>query len=232
MDHALGIVVVATHKMERTIHQIFFRFDSRKLRDYPVFVASHKAFKRMRGWTYKLWNEKDVEQLCRTHYPGLWKTYRGLKYDIQRVDVAKYLLADSLGGVIVDLDVIPLTHISNIVAGRPYVFDRCSRNGIIANDFFYVGAGGLPGIEAYFKKNLARINAIDAYKQRKMRYIFHSTGPDFFSRYLKRAGLARHVQSLSNRSFLNPKQSHRNVRSTDPKLEIVHHLSWVPQLRK
>ena len=166
--------------MERTIHQIFFRFDGRSMRDYPVFVASHVAFKRMRGWTYKLWNEKDVEQLCRTHYPGLWKTYRGLKYDIQRVDVAKYLLADSLGGVIVDLDVIPLTHISNIVAGRPYVFDRCSRNGIIANDFFYVGAGGLPGIEAYFKKNLARINAIDAYKQRKMRYIFSQHWPRFF----------------------------------------------------
>ena len=168
----LDIVVAATHKMERTIHQIFFRFDARSMRDCPVFVASHNAFKQMRGWAYKLWNEKDVEQLCHARYPRLWKTYRGLKYDIQRVDIAKYLIADSVGGVVVVMDVMPLTHISNIVDGRPYVFDRCSRKGIIANDFFYVGAGGLPGIEAYIKKNLARINAIDAYKQRKMRYIF------------------------------------------------------------
>ena len=218
--------------MERTIHQIFFRFDGRSMRDYPVFVASHDAFKRMRGWTYKLWNEKDVEQLCRAQYPRLWKTYRGLKYDIQRVDIAKYLIADSLGGVVVDLDVMPLTHISNIIDGRPYVFDRCSRKGIIANDFFFVKPGaGLPGLVDYFKKNLVRVNGIPAYNQREMRYVFQSYGPDFWSRYLKRAGLARHVQSLSNRFFLDPKQSHRIVRSTDPKLEIVHHLSWVPQLR-
>ena len=217
--------------MQHTIHQIFFRFNGNEFRDYPVFVASHNAFKRMRGWRYKLWNEQDVEQLCRAQYPGLLETYRGLKYDIQRVDIAKYLIADSLGGVVVDLDVMPLTHISNIVADRPYVFDRCSRKGVVANDFFYVAPGqGLPGLVDYFKANLERVGAIPVYEQRKMRYVFHTTGPDFFTRYLKRAGLREYVQALSNRSFLDQRQSHRHIRSPAPKLDIVHHLSWVPQL--
>ena len=93
-------------------------------------------------------------------------------------------------GLIADLDVLPRCHVSKIVAGNmPYVFDRCSRQGIIANDFFDAGPSGLPGIFEYFKRNLARVNSIPAYEQRKMRYVFQTCGPDFFTRYLKRAGL-------------------------------------------
>ena len=218
--------------MQHTIHQFFFRFNGKELRDYPMFVASHKAFKHARGWRYKLWNEKSVEHLCKSMYPQLWATYTRLRYPIQRVDLAKYMVADTFGGIISDLDVLPMCHVNKIVDGStPYVFDRCSRHGIIANDFFYVAPGqGLPGLVEYSKTNLGRVDAIPAYSQRKMRYVFQTTGPDFFTRYVKRAGLIEYVQAISNRSFLDPKQSHRNIWSADPKLEIVHHLSWVPQL--
>jgi len=214
----------------RRIHQIFFQFDDRRLEDYPVFAASNRAFMDVAGWEYRLWDEEQVELLCQSVYPKLWNTYRSLKFAIQKVDLAKYMIADSCHGVVCDLDVIPLSHLDHIVSDRPYLFDRCSRKHIICNDFFYVGEAGLPGIFAYFAENLARINAIHAYKQRKMRYVFHTTGPDFFTRYLKRAGLSEHVAAISNRSFLDPRQRHRNVNATKPKLDIVHHLSWAPQL--
>ena len=64
-----------------------------------------------------------------------------------------------------------------------------------------------------------------------MRYVFNTTGPDFFTRYLKRTGLTRYAARLSARSFLDPRQKHREVVSPGAKLDIVHHLSWLPQLR-
>ena len=215
----------------KTIHQIFFNFDDRSLQDYPTFAASHAAFRRMRGWRYRLWNEKSVERLCKSRFPQLWVTYRRLRYPIQRVDLAKYMIAHAHGGLIADLDVLPRCHVSKIVAGnRPYVFDRCSRQGIIANDFFYAGPGGFLGIFEYFKRNLARVNSIPAYAQRKMRYVFQTSGPDFFTRYLKRAGLVRYVRAMSNRTFLDRKERHRKVKAARPYIDVIHHLSWVQQL--
>ena len=217
--------------LRKKIHQIFFKFDKRQLEDFPVFMASHNAFKRMRGWRYCLWDEQAVERLCRTRYPQIWSTYRRLKYDIQRVDLAKYMIADAYGGVVADLDTLPRCHVDNIIGENPYLFDRCSRPNIIANDFFYIGgAGGLPGIFDYFTKNLARVNAIPVYQQRKMRYVFHTTGPDFFTRYLKLRGLRDYVQAISNRTFLDPKQRYRSVSTDNPQIDVIHHLSWASQL--
>ena len=215
----------------RKIHQIFFSFDNRQLNDFPVFVRSHEDFRNM-GWEYKLWNERDAEELCLDRYPHIWETYKGLPYDIQRVDLAKYMIVDTYGGVFSDLDVLPKCHLSEFVNAQPYVFDRCSRANTIANDFFYVGPAGLPGLFDYFLSNLSRVNAIPVYRQRKMRYVFHTTGPDFFTRYLKRSGLNIHTVAISDRTFLDSRQRHRSVNSPNPFLEIVHHLSWAGHVTK
>ena len=194
-----------------------------------MFVASRDAFAAMDGWTHRLWNEEAVDDLISEHYPALLDVYRALRYPVQRVDVAKYVIADALGGVVCDLDVLPRCHIGDI-AVSPCLFAFCSRRNVIANDFFYTEVG-LPGIFDDFASNLARVEAIPVYDRWKMRYVFQTTGPDFFTRYLKRAGLARFAQHLSARSFLDPRQRDREVVCPDAKLTIVHHLSWLPQVR-
>ena len=117
--------------------------------------------------------------------------------------------------------------LDKIVGDRSYLFDRCSRQHVIANDFCHVGPGGLPGIFEYFLTNLQRVNSIPAYQQRKMRYVFQTSGPDFWSRYLKKAGLNKYVEAISDRIFTE--QNHRNVYAPQPMLEIHHQLSWTPQ---
>ena len=96
----------------------------------------------------------------------------------------------------------------------------------------HVGEGGLPGISEYFLANLERVENIPCYEQRRMRKIFQTSGPDFFTRYLKRAGLCKHVEAISNRTFMDPAQKHRSVFAPSPKLEIVHHLSWLSQVAR
>ena len=215
----------------RKIHQIFFRFDSKTLHDYPLFACSQQAFQNMSGWEYQLWDESCAEALCQIKHPELWDSYQTLK-PIQQVDLAKYLVADTCHGIVCDLDVIPLCHADDIVGDRPYLFDRCSRKHIVCNDFMYVGEGGLPNIFDYFLSNLARVNDTPCYEQRRMRKIFQTSGPDFFTRYLKRAGLCNHVEAISNRTFMDPAQKHRSVFAPSPKLEIVHHLSWLSQVAR
>ena len=154
-----------------------------------------------------------------------------MRYPIQRVDLAKYLVANFVGGLVVDLDVLPKCHVNVVIGEKMFVFDRCSRKHVVANDFFYIGEqGALPGICDVFIANLARVNSIKVYEQRKMRYVFHTSGPDFWTRYLKRVGLRGYTLSLSDRIFADPKQARRNIYAEDPKLEVRHQLSWVPQL--
>lgn len=215
----------------RKIHQIFFRFDSKTLHDYPLFARSQQAFQNMSGWEYQLWDESCAEALCQIKYPELWDTYKTIR-PIQQVDLAKYLVADTCHGIVCDLDVIPLCHADDIVGDRAYLFDRCSRKHIVCNDFMYVGEEGLPDIVSYFLENLERVEGIHCYEQRRMRRIFQTSGPDFFTRYLKRAGLCKHVEAISNRTFIDPTQKHRSVSAPNPKLEIMHHLSWLPQVAR
>jgi len=216
--------------MIRRIHQFFFNFNNKRLHDYPIFVRSQELFKAQPGWKYKLWNEKQVELLCRTRYPQLWPRYRRM-LPIQMLDVGKYLVADAVGGLCVDLDVLPRRPLEEVVGTSEYVFDRCSRKGVTANDFFYVGSGGLPGIADFLLANLARVDGIPAYKNRRLRYIFQGTGPDCFTRYLKAAGLAGYTLALSNRTFLDPAQRHRDVRVRGAAIDVIHHLSWTDQVR-
>ena len=122
----------------RKIHQFFFDFDGKTLHDYPIFVESQMLFKSQVGWRYRLWNSKNVKKMCRKFFPKLWPRYKQM-LPIQQVDTGKYLVAHLLGGVVADLDVLIRCNLEKIVGCKPYVFDRCSRFGVIANDFFYVG---------------------------------------------------------------------------------------------
>ena len=217
--------------MIRRIHQIFFDFgDGKSLHDYPFFVQSHNAFRSMPGWRYKLWDEAAVERLLRTRRPELWETYCSLGHPIMRVDMAKYLIADAVGGIVADLDVLPLCHLDAIIGDHPYVFDRCSRKHVVANDFFYVGSGGLPGFWDYFLENLAHVQSVAVYKTWKMRRVFQATGPDCLTRYLRRTGLDQHVRALSTRTFLDARGQRRGVTAHRPLVLVAHHLSWRPHV--
>ena len=167
-----------------------------------------------------------VETLIDANCPEFSPTYESFKYPIQRLDIAKYLVAHHTGGLVADLDILPKCHADKIVGdGVPYLFDRCTRKRIVANDFFYVGAQGLPGLFDDLASNKARLDAIEAYKCRKMRYVFHSTGPDFFSRCLKRTDLDTYTVAISDRIFLDQREARRSVSVPEPQIRVVHHFN-------
>ena len=112
--------------LKRLVHQIFFDFDGRRLEDFPTFVTSRDMYANMKGWSYTLWDESMVAIVLKDKYPHMLDEYNALPHAIQKVDLAKYITADAVGAVVSDLDVVPATHVDNIVP-TPCAFDWCSR---------------------------------------------------------------------------------------------------------
>jgi len=57
--------------------------------------------------TILVWSEDEVRELLRTKYSYLYPLYLSYPYDIQRADVARYVVLHSEGGIYSDLDSYP-----------------------------------------------------------------------------------------------------------------------------
>ena len=191
----------------RRIHQFFWPFPPqyRSIRHFPLFQKSMKAFQKNKRWKYHLWRKSEVLKLCRLKYPHLLKHFKSLKYEINRLDMAKYMVANSYGGIIADLDVIPQQSLDKIIKNKTYLFDRCSRKNIIANDFFYVPKNGLPGLPEFVIKRSRHTKQKKIYNVWKMKSVFYSTGPDALTRYLRNSKLDQHCEAISDRIFKDEK---------------------------
>ena len=58
-----------------------------------------------RNWTSILWTDGSIRAFMRQHYPTFMPTYESYRYNIQRVDAARYFLLYHYGGVYMDLDI-------------------------------------------------------------------------------------------------------------------------------
>lgn len=88
----------------RRIHQTW-----RNLDIPPHWEESRAAWKALHPhWEYILWTDEDLRNLVATRYPELLPYYDFYPHNIQRVDAARYLILDSMGGLYCDLDLVPL----------------------------------------------------------------------------------------------------------------------------
>ena len=56
-------------------------------------------------WTHRLWTDAENRALVAARYPWLLSAYDGYPSDIQRADVARYVVVHAYGGVYADLDI-------------------------------------------------------------------------------------------------------------------------------
>ena len=57
------------------------------------------------GWAHRLWTDAENRALVAARYPWLLAAYDGYPSDIQRADVARYVVVHAHGGVYADLDI-------------------------------------------------------------------------------------------------------------------------------
>jgi len=55
-------------------------------------------------WEYRFWTDADLEEFVRTEFPGFLELYRRYPNNVQRADLARYMLLYRFGGVYADMD--------------------------------------------------------------------------------------------------------------------------------
>jgi mannosyltransferase OCH1-like enzyme len=86
-------------------------------------------------WEYRFWTDADNHALVAEHYPSLLALYDAFPLDINRAELARYLVVRHFGGVYVDMAFECLRPIGPLLSDRPAVFglepaSHCARAAI------------------------------------------------------------------------------------------------------
>ena len=174
-----------------------------------LFKTSMQKWKEVAdtmGATYILWNASMLESLVRQEYPELWDMYCDVRYPIMRCDIGRICIIHSYGGLYSDFDVFPnriqyqQEHLSVTRVKLPptkAMKRKASRLGrqprvrIVLDMEVIIGCAG----HAFFVRWLEHIrceldkrdysNPASPWFDRKMRYIWQTTGPYCMRRFAK-----------------------------------------------
>lgn len=67
-------------------------------------TCQDSVVRNFEGFTYKLWDDQDLEHLIRTKYPWFLHHYLSYPSTIMRVDAARCFILDTYGGIYIDMD--------------------------------------------------------------------------------------------------------------------------------
>jgi mannosyltransferase OCH1-like enzyme len=178
------------------------------LRNMHSFDSLNEAFLRV------VWKEEDIRLLIKKHYPEYESIYRGYRLNIQRADLARYLVLYEYGGVYADLDVSAVRPLGELLAAQPdkrflcfveIVLPEERANAIgegepIRKTGKQMGFGEIPEdcerIASYLvacaPKHPVMLKILEEVKRRsvlkvKRQYdVFYTTGPDLFTTVVHR----------------------------------------------
>src|SRR5438105_4266380 len=81
--------------------------------DYPNFTDSWKQMNK--EFTYVLWDDDKIMALMKEKFPFLIQKYNSLPRFIQKVDIAKFMILYTYGGIYVDLDLECLKSVNDLL---------------------------------------------------------------------------------------------------------------------
>lgn len=161
------------------------------------------------GWEWRLWTDLDNMRFVEEHYPLLLQMYISFPYAIQRVDLVRYLILRTYGGVYADLDLQCFRNIEPLLENSECVFSiehqsHAVRHGVpfIVSNAFMAAVPNHPVFDLILNEIL---NHSPASTLKRDQLILESTGPLMLSRVFRKfpnyCGLKllgyRHLFSLS-----------------------------------
>lgn len=191
------------------IHQIYGLYDDNKsIYDNPLFMESfawyklicdrnNKNLNRNYEYVYILWDKEMCEKLIEI-YPE-FNYYHNVRHKIMKVDIIRFLILYHYGGFYSDLDVIPkienfdflyeAINYDKLFVGHYYWTPQEDGKKIIM-DMEVIGTGMeknkiLYDYLKYIPSQIEEKNNMEIYNSWKIRYVFQTTGPPSFRRFLK-----------------------------------------------
>lgn len=224
----------------KVIHQIYFDLNG-GIENKPLFVKSIHSYKScMPDYLHILWSRSDCERLIKNYMPKVFNFYKNLKYDIQRIDFAKFVIIYLYGGFYSDLDIIANKSFNDLLRKNLIFYKHAKSNKKnpyngkkekYANDFF--GSEKNSNLWLYVIKeciiNYRTVASKPIYDIWKGRFVLQTTGPYFFTRAILKY---ENQFNLSRLSICYCAKVNDEVNESDYHITNIPQSSWFSSLKK
>ena len=198
------------------VHQVYGVYDDGKpLSDNELFMESHLKYKEIcdkNNYKYKLWNKNDCDELV-DKYEFVKKYYHNVRYKIMKVDIIRFLIIFEYGGLYSDLDVIPNIDNFDFIINQPdkifvshyystpqYNCDKVIMDMEVISTVKPLNLHLLNYL-IYIPTQIEEKNKMEIYNSWKIRYVFQTTGPPSFRRFLKQNRCEENIKHLRTIQF-------------------------------
>lgn len=179
----------------KIIHRVYFDIGLGALESNAIFINSiNKANELMPDYKQIVWSKKDVENLLEKKCKALLPFWNELRYEIQRIDLARFIILYFYGGFFVDLDLIPIKSFDALIHFKLLTYKPIYRKSVVGIDkkckigFDFWGCEPSNPIWLYIlkecKKNYNLKKNMTIYDIWKARFVLQTTGPYFLNRVL------------------------------------------------
>lgn len=172
------------------IHQIYFNLYGKELNEMQLFQESHECCKSQEGFEYKLWSEQECDELIKNDFPKYYEFYNNFRFNIQKIDFVRFAILRKFGGIYIDLDMFIIKNLNPMLKQKIVLHNiqHIKPNySFVENDFMASEPIELwDRIMDYCVSNYKDFSNKKIYDTWKGRFIFHTTGPYFLTRCLKK----------------------------------------------
>lgn len=174
-------------------------------------------------WEYKLWTDEMLATFIQSVYPEFVARYNAYPHHIQRVDAARYLILNSIGGVYIDLDIELVSAIDDLLTAKsvfatehPIDANRMGVKVLVSNAFMATA----PNTKTFHNITHQLIQDHPHPYSDKRMAVLHSTGPMFLT---NRVG-HEDVLLLPSNTFFSKSLTGVYQHASDP-VYGVHHFA-------
>tara|TARA_R110000823_G_scaffold304238_1_gene425871 strand:+ start:513 stop:1133 length:621 start_codon:yes stop_codon:yes gene_type:complete len=174
------------------IHQIFFNI-GKELNCFPIFVKNKsevELFCYENNIEYRYYTEDDIDEYLTDKTRDF---YNSLTYEWQKIDFARYLIVNTYGGIYIDLDITitqnGFENFKDYILSKDYIinkwFNPKTNKYEITNSIMGFERNTLEPLIDYSIKETIIKSKMEVYKDRKIRFMLHTTGVRMFKRWCK-----------------------------------------------
>jgi hypothetical protein len=151
-----------------------------------------------------IYDDDDLRELVKTHYPQFLEAYDSFEKQINRVDFARLAMLAKHGGVYSDMDAFPLKRLDDLLESQVPVFAEeaqehseklYQRSGVVCNALML----SPPTSERWWLGLMEFI--VSNYSHSKKDGVVNSTGPMILTKYLDNPSIKSQVTVLSACAF-------------------------------
>jgi len=185
------------------VHQIFGLLGDTELpKLFKINQQKTIKFCNDNNYSYRLWDKISCTRLIKK-YPEFIDLYNNVKYPIQQVDIIRFIILHYYGGLYLDMDCYPV--VEELKDDRIFRVADTQTNPKKPYEIEVIQSSPCNPILLdfcrYVKTQIEEKDKIKIYDTWKCRYVYQTTGPHSFCRFLKLNNITPETYKLNNPDY-------------------------------